>query len=284
METLRGSDSSVMRRSPEREMATRYHRNGNSRTADEPKTSATRSFAAISTVDSPVVAFPETAAPSNVFADPFDAKYVSPLIPCKEVPYAAQKRAFDIVCSLALLAVLAVPMLIIALLVKLTSRGPVVFKQVRVGRGGRHFWCYKFRSMCVDAEKKREMLMHLNEANGPVFKIKHDPRVTPIGRFIRKFSLDELPQFFNVLKGDMSMVGPRPPLPSEVENYGPYERGRLAVMPGLTCLWQIGGRSNVSFERWVELDLMYIDTMSFFGDVKIVCKTIPAVVAGTGAH
>jgi lipopolysaccharide/colanic/teichoic acid biosynthesis glycosyltransferase len=126
--------------------------------------------------------------------------------------------------------------------------------------------------------------MHLNEVDGPVFKIKHDPRVTPIGAFIRKFSIDEFPQFFNVLKGDMSIVGPRPPIPAEVENYTARERQRLAVQPGLTCLWQISGRSTVSFERWVELDLMYIDDMSFFNDLGIVIKTVPAVLTGSGAH
>ena len=132
-------------------------------------------------------------------------------------------------------------MLITAIAIKLTSRGPVFFKQVRVGQGGRFFWCYKFRSMCTDAESQKDQLMHLNEASGPVFKIKNDPRVTPIGGFIRKLSIDELPQFFNVLKGEMSLVGPRPPVPREVEEYTAFERGRLAVKPGITCLWQVSG-------------------------------------------
>src|SRR5581483_3544416 len=122
------------------------------------------------------------------------------------------------------------------------------------------------------------------EASGPVFKIKHDPRVTPVGRLLRKFSVDELPQLFNVLRGEMSIVGPRPPIPSEVATYGPHERKRLAVLPGLTCLWQVSGRSNISFDHWIELDLLYIDTMSFGNDLKIVLKTIPAVVTGSGAH
>jgi lipopolysaccharide/colanic/teichoic acid biosynthesis glycosyltransferase len=138
--------------------------------------------------------------------------------------------------------------------------------------------------MCVEAEAKKAELMHLNEVTGPVFKIKRDPRVTRIGAILRKYSLDELPQFFNVLAGDMSVVGPRPPIPSEVEQYTDYERGRLAVRPGLTCLWQISGRSNLSFERWVELDRAYIETMSFTNDLKIICKTVPAVLRGSGAH
>jgi len=175
-------------------------------------------------------------------------------------------------------------MAVVAIIIKLTSRGPVIFRQVRVGRGGRYFTCYKFRSMCADAEDKKQTLMHLNEVDGPVFKMKHDPRVTPVGAFILKYSIDEFPQFFNVLKGDMSIVGPRPPIPAEVENYTARERGRLAVHPGLTCLWQISGRSTVSFERWVELDLMYIDDMSFFNDLGIILKTVPAVLTGSGAH
>ena len=138
--------------------------------------------------------------------------------------------------------------------------------------------------MCVDAEYRKKQLMHLNEANGPVFKIKRDPRITPVGAFIRKFSIDELPQLINVLRGEMSVVGPRPPIPMEVEQYTPHQRGRLAVKPGLTCLWQVSGRSNVSFERWVELDLDYIKTMSFRNDLVIVLKTIPAVLMGSGAH
>jgi lipopolysaccharide/colanic/teichoic acid biosynthesis glycosyltransferase len=173
--------------------------------------------------------------------------------------------------------------LIVALLVKFTSRGPVLFKQTRVGVGGRLFTCYKFRSMYMDAEARLETLRHLNEVSGPVFKIKNDPRITPVGRFIRKSSLDELPQFLNVLFGEMSLVGPRPAIPAEVVKYGPKERGRLAVKPGLTCLWQIGGRSSVDFERWVELDLDYIRTMSFWGDLLILLKTVPAVLTARGA-
>ncbi len=131
---------------------------------------------------------------------------------------------------------------------------------------------------------QKDQLMHLNEADGPVFKIKKDPRVTPVGSIIRKLSIDELPQFFNVLKGEMSIVGPRPPVPREVEEYTAFERGRLAVKPGITCLWQVSGRSNISFERWVQLDLDYIETMSFSNDIRILLRTVPAVLKGSGAH
>lgn len=221
---------------------------------------------------------------SSALQNRFKHDFADPLFPLKPVPYATVKRFFDVMLSLCFIIVFSPFMLLTALLIKLTSRGPVLFKQVRVGQGGRHFWCYKFRSMCVDAEDKKQLLMHLNEASGPVFKIKRDPRVTPIGSFIRKLSIDEFPQFFNVLRGDMSIVGPRPPIPAEVSTYTAHQRGRLAVRPGLTCLWQVSGRSNISFERWVELDLLYIETMSFTNDVKIVLKTIPAVLKGSGAH
>jgi lipopolysaccharide/colanic/teichoic acid biosynthesis glycosyltransferase len=136
----------------------------------------------------------------------------------------------------------------------------------------------------VDAESKKEELMHLNEASGPVFKIKRDPRITAYGQFMRKFSIDELPQFVNVLKGDMSVVGPRPPIPTEVEMYSDKDRRRLAIQPGITCLWQVNGRCNLSFEEWVELDIKYIETMSFGHDLKIILKTVPAVFTGAGAH
>ena len=205
-------------------------------------------------------------------------------VPCREVPYATAKRLLDLVFACSLLGLAAPIMLLAALLVKLTSPGPVFFKQIRVGRGGKQFWCYKFRSMCVDAEAKKAALMHLNEASGPVFKIKRDPRLTPVGGILRKLSIDELPQLWNILRGDMSVVGPRPPLPAEVAQYGVRELGRLAVHPGLTCLWQINGRSNIPFERWMELDLIYIDTMSLRNDIKIVCRTVPTVLFGLGAR
>ncbi len=205
-------------------------------------------------------------------------------IPVRPVAYANAKRALDIALSLLGIVLFAPVFLLVALLVKITSRGPVIFRQTRVGLGGRLFTCYKFRSMYQDAERRKAELMHLNEATGPVFKMKRDPRITPVGRIIRKLSLDELPQLFNVLRGDMSIVGPRPPVPQEVIRYSEHELQRLSVVPGLTCLWQISGRSSVGFERWVELDLAYIDNMTFWNDLKIIVKTVPAVVTGRGAH
>jgi len=203
---------------------------------------------------------------------------------CKHVNYRLLKRAFDLIVATVMILLSWPIMILAALLVRLTSRGPAIFKQVRVGLGGRRFMCYKFRSMCEEAEDLKPELAHLNELEGPVFKIKRDPRITPVGFFIRKFSIDELPQLFNVLKGDMSIVGPRPPLPSETEMYTSRERRRLAVQPGLTCLWQISGRSDIPFDRWIDLDLQYIDQMSFLTDIHIVAKTIPAVITGAGAH
>lgn len=209
--------------------------------------------------------------------------FTAELVPVVEVPYAFAKRALDFTFALLALTLGFPVFLAVAILIKVSSRGPVLFKQVRVGRGGRLFTCYKFRSMYLDAEARLEELRHLNEVSGPVFKIKDDPRITPIGRFIRKSSLDEIPQFLNVLRGEMSLVGPRPAIPAEVAKYGPKELGRLAAKPGLTCLWQIGGRSSVDFERWVELDLTYIRTMSFWGDLVIILKTVPAVLTARGA-
>lgn len=279
METLRECQSSLVMTAPDRDAAARANENASS---DE-------------FVTAPVVS--DTAEHSRSFGvrerravqaesvtDRFARDYVHEDFPCKTLSYGSSKRAFDILFAGTLLFFFWPVMLLAAILIKITSRGPVIFRQVRVGRGGRYFTCYKFRSMCADAEDKKKNLMHLNEVDGPVFKIKHDPRVTPVGAFIRKFSIDEFPQLFNVIKGDMSIVGPRPPIPAEVDKYSVRERGRLAVRPGLTCLWQISGRSNVSFERWIELDLLYIDTMSFKNDLGIVLKTVPAVVTGSGAH
>ncbi|HET6456193.1 MAG TPA: sugar transferase [Armatimonadota bacterium] len=195
----------------------------------------------------------------------------------------AVKRGADLAFSIAILP-LAVPIGIIsAAMIKLDSPGPVFFKQTRIGKDGRPFLIYKFRSMYVNADELVSKLGHLNEAEGPIFKIKKDPRITKVGAIWRKASLDELPQIINILKGDMSLVGPRPPLPREVEKYNACQRGRLAVKPGLTCLWQIQGRSSIPFEKWVELDLEYIRNQSLWLDVKILLKTIPAVLKGTGA-
>jgi exopolysaccharide biosynthesis polyprenyl glycosylphosphotransferase len=193
------------------------------------------------------------------------------------------KRGLDFIMALVALVALSPLLLILAVLVKITSRGPILFSQTRCGLGGRRFTLYKFRSMRADADLRREELEALNEVDGPVFKIRNDPRCTAIGRFMRKFSLDELPQLVNIIKGDMSFVGPRPPLPEEVEKYEPWQRRRLRMQPGLTCLWALEGRSKLSFRRWMELDLEYIDHWSMLLDWKIILKTIPIVLVGRGA-
>ena len=195
----------------------------------------------------------------------------------------AAKRGIDLLLSLAALPVVLPLGLITAAVIKLDSEGPVFFKQSRIGRGGKLFTLYKFRSMFKDADEKLDELDHLNEAAGPIFKIRRDPRITRMGGLLRKSSLDELPQIINVLRGEMSLVGPRPPLPREVERYDSHQLGRLAVKPGLTCLWQVQGRSNIPFDKWVELDLEYIRNQSLWLDLKILLKTIPAVLRGTGA-
>jgi exopolysaccharide biosynthesis polyprenyl glycosylphosphotransferase len=193
------------------------------------------------------------------------------------------KRLLDLAVA-TLLLLLALPVVgTIALLIKLTSGGSVLFRQTRCGLNGRFFTLYKFRTMVEDAEERRRELLHLNEMNGPVFKLRSDPRVTWFGRFLRRFSLDELPQLWNVLRGDMSLVGPRPPIPEEVAQYKRWQRRRLAMKPGLTCLWQISGRNDLDFDRWIELDLEYIDSWSPLLDCKILLKTIPAVLSGKGA-
>jgi exopolysaccharide biosynthesis polyprenyl glycosylphosphotransferase len=195
----------------------------------------------------------------------------------------AVKRGIDVVGAGLFLAAFSWLYGLIALAVKLSSRGPIFFRQTRVGLNGRRFTFYKFRSMVPDAEARRAELIHLNEMDGPVFKIKRDPRITRVGRFLRKFSLDELPQMWNVLRGDMSLVGPRPPIPSEVESYEGWQRRRFSVKPGLTCLWQVSGRNEIGFRRWMELDLEYIDTWSLALDLKILLKTVPVVMMGKGA-
>ena len=203
--------------------------------------------------------------------------------PHNELSLAA-KRMFDILVSLLMLLTAALPMIVIAVLIRLTSPGPVFFRQERVGLNGRRFTLYKFRSMIQDAENLKQDLAHLNEMEGPVFKMKDDPRLTPIGKWLRKTSMDELPQLLNVLKGDMSLVGPRPPLPDEVLKYERWQRRRLSMKPGLTCLWQVSGRSRiVDFEEWMKLDLQYIDNWSLKLDFKIFLKTIPVVLLGRGA-
>lgn len=195
----------------------------------------------------------------------------------------AVKRLLDVAVSMMLLT-LSLPLIVIAAIaIKFTSPGSVLFKQERMGLNGRVFMLYKFRTMIEDAHERRGEVSHLNQMNGPVFKAKDDPRVTLVGRWMRKFSLDELPQFWNVLKGDMSLVGPRPPIPEEVASYHRWHRRRLSMKPGLTCLWQVSGRNNIDFDRWMQLDLQYIDNWSPSLDLKILARTIPAVLLGRGA-
>lgn len=195
----------------------------------------------------------------------------------------AMKRFFDVVFSAFLLLLFMAPMAVIAVFVK-TTPGPVFFIQKRVGLNGRRFLMAKFRTMYKDSEQRRAEYNLKNEMHGPVFKMKDDPRITPVGRFLRKYSLDELPQFWSVLLGDMSMVGPRPPIPTEVELYQGWQRRRLSMRPGITCIWQVTGRNKISdFNEWARLDLKYIDEWSLLLDLKILIKTIPAVFKGTGS-
>lgn len=197
------------------------------------------------------------------------------------------KRVLDILISGIMLIILAPAMILTAIAIKLTSRGPILFIQKRVGLNKRVFNIYKFRTMVVDAEKKLAQLEHLNEVSGPVFKIKSDPRITAIGKFLRKTSIDELPQLFNVLAGDMSLVGPRPLQLRDYELFtegGPdWQRCRFSVRPGITCLWQVNGRSSIAFEQWMELDQQYVRKWSLWLDMQILVKTIPAVLRGSGA-
>jgi exopolysaccharide biosynthesis polyprenyl glycosylphosphotransferase len=221
---------------------------------------------------------------STVSLDRFGA---TPLLTFSAAPYdeikLLVKRLTDIVVAAAGLVVLAPFMAAISILIRLTSPGPVIFRQVRCGLNGRRFVFYKFRSMCQNAEELRPALEHLNTRE-TVFKIPHDPRLTPIGRYLRKFSIDEWPQLWNVLRGDMSLVGPRPAVPSEVERYQRWQRRRLRMRPGLTCLWAVSGRDNVDFETWMKMDMQYIDNWSLALDWKILLRTIPHVIAGHGAN
>jgi exopolysaccharide biosynthesis polyprenyl glycosylphosphotransferase len=194
------------------------------------------------------------------------------------------KRILDFMISSILMALFLPVLAVAAILVKLTSPGPILFAQKRLGLNKRHFNVYKFRTMVVDAEKRFHEVEHLNQVSGPVFKVWNDPRITPIGRILRKTSIDELPQLWNVLRGDMSLVGPRPLPVRDYEGFSKdWQRRRLSVKPGITCLWQVGGRSSIPFERWMELDLQYIDKWSLWLDFRILLQTIPAVLRGSGA-
>ena len=195
------------------------------------------------------------------------------------------KRAIDVVLATAGVIVLLPFLGIVALLVKLTSSGPVFYRTLYVGYRGRSFVGYKFRSMVDNAEELKGNVEHMNHMVGPAFKIRHDPRVTPLGRVLRKYSIDELPQLWNVVRGDMSLVGPRPPLPEEYNDFEPWQRAKLAVCPGITCYWQIEGRSEIwDFGEWARLDLKYIETWSLWTDLVILVRTIPAVLKGDGAY
>jgi exopolysaccharide biosynthesis polyprenyl glycosylphosphotransferase len=193
------------------------------------------------------------------------------------------KRLFDVAFSAFLLVVLSPFFLLIALLVRLTSRGPAFYSQVRCGLNGRRFRLYKFRSMYKNADQQLAAVQHLNEMDGPAFKSSRDPRMTPLGRFLRRMSIDEWPQFWNIFKGEMSFVGPRPPVPEEVEKYERWQRRRLRMKPGLTCLWALEGRNQLDFRRWMRLDIDYIEQWSLLLDFKILCLTIPRVLSGRGA-
>lgn len=194
------------------------------------------------------------------------------------------KRGLDIVLSATALLFLTPLFMLIALLIKIEDRGPAFFIQTRVGQFGREFRMFKFRSMCRNAEQRlKELLAKNQHAQGVTFKLKKDPRITRVGRWLRKFSLDELPQFINVLIGDMSLVGPRPPVPREVALYSQSDRRRLAVKPGITCLWQVSGRAEIDFSGQVQLDVQYIESQRTSTDLRILVKTVPAVISGRGA-
>ncbi len=200
----------------------------------------------------------------------------------KEYVDLRMKNAFDFIFSLSVIMLISPVFLIIAIAIRLEDGGSVFFIQERVGLNGRRFSILKFRTMVANAEDLKFSLLDQNEQSGPVFKITNDPRVTRIGRFLRKTSFDELPQFFNVILGHMSVVGPRPPIPSEVEKYERWQKRRLTMKPGITCTWQVSARNNVSFNEWVKLDLEYIDNWSLNQDVILILKTIRVVFAGTG--
>ena len=209
--------------------------------------------------------------------------YVHYVLTVSRTHHDMAKRALDVMLSTLALVALSPLFLCVAAAIKLTSRGPVFFTQVRVGLRGRYFPMFKFRSMVVDAEQQLETLLADNEQTGPVFKMRRDPRITTVGRFLRAYSIDELPQLLNVLRGEMTIVGPRPPVPSEVAHYQPWQRRRLSVRPGLTCFWQVQGRNAIGFDEWMLLDLQYVDQWSFGKDVSLIGQTVPVVVSGRGA-
>ena len=227
--------------------------------------------------------YPTSSERSNIKTD--EELPIQQIRTNKNKYYLGSKRITDFILSLLGIIILSPLFVLIILFIKIEDhRGPVFFKQIRIGKDGKEFYIYKFRSMVTNAEELKVLLCNQNEATGPVFKMKEDPRVTKFGRFIRRTSIDELPQLLNVLKGDMSLVGPRPPLAEEVEEYTSYERQRLNVTPGLTCYWQVSGRSNISFEQWVKLDLKYIEERNFWIDLKLIFKTIFVLFGSKNAY
>ena len=198
--------------------------------------------------------------------------------------YEFFKRSIDVICSIIGLIALSPIFLIVSILIKLESKGEVIFKQKRIGLNGEEFEMYKFRSMVANAEELKEKLAKENEMSGPMFKMRDDPRITKIGRFIRRTSIDELPQLLNVLKGEMSIVGPRPSLPHEVEEFEPWMLKRLEVRPGLTCFWQVCGRNSIDFEDWMKLDIKYVRERNFWLDIKLILKTILVLFGDENAH
>ncbi len=239
------------------------------------------------TLDPPALALAPAPAPAQRLSsvlDEVDSKGAEDLLQSTNHFYDFTKRVFDIVVGTVML-ILSTPLMILAAItIKLTSKGPIFFRQERTGLNGRTFTMYKFRSMCAGAEEARPILEKLNEHNGPAFKIKRDPRVTRVGRFLRRSSIDELPQLINVLAGRMSLVGPRPLPVAESENVQGAGRLRTTVKPGLTCLWQISGRNELTFEQWMHMDLYYIRHRSLLLDLIIIVQTIPAVLSAHGAY
>ncbi|WP_298841568.1 sugar transferase [Clostridium sp.] len=202
----------------------------------------------------------------------------------KNIGYFILKRIIDLVGALSGIILISPVMIITAILIKVDSKGPVFFAQSRVGQDGKKFMMYKFRSMCTDAEVLLGKLKNENEMSGPMFKMKDDPRITKVGKFVRKTSIDELPQLFNILKGEMSLVGPRPSLPKEVVQFTPFQKRRLVAKPGLTCYWQVRGRSDVSFEEWMEMDVEYIEQRNTWIDITLIFKTVGVLFGDEGAR
>lgn len=226
-----------------------------------------------------IVPFPVQANAVAREGELADADYLLP-----GVTYQLVKRGLDIIVAFVALVLLIPVMLLVSVAIRATSPGPVFFSQTRCGQDGRCFRLVKFRTMVTDAERIRRELAHLNEMSGPMFKVRLDPRITPVGRMLRKFSIDELPQLVNVLRGDMTLVGPRPSIVAEVDQFTDHQRQRLMVKPGLTCLWQVSGRSDLSFDEWVALDIDYIQRRSVRLDLMILLRTVPAVLSGRGAY